>query len=247
MWRTKQLLTRKDEPTDLDSNRTTSSSIETSSLWTYGEGFIATTDTRLIFCQCQSQDMDVLFWYFLSLPPCVGSRQFAHLLPSFEVITVSPIIFVSNTNVQLLTYVTKTNIFMEMWTYLFLIPESRSCDRATDPTSHGDFWRERFLMTRLLLFYHFDQNIIIFKNEKRYPLAREKDVWKKNWTVLSVKIISFMGEFVCWAWCCAANFCVWQNWDIYHQLRKNGRALNLQSIAEFLQMTRCLWPLVRWM
>ena len=57
--------------------------------------------------------------------PIIGSRQFAHLLPSFEVITVSPTIFYSNFYVQLLTYVMKTNIFMQMLTYLIPISESR--------------------------------------------------------------------------------------------------------------------------
>ena len=64
--------------------------------------------------------------------------------------------------------------------------------------------------------------------------TRKQEVWTsgENWTVLSVKLISFMGGSVHWAWYCAANFCLWKLWDIYHQLRKNGRTLNLHFIRQ---------------
>ena len=181
---------------------------------------------RLIFCSCQSQDMDVLYCY-LSWPPCVGIRQFARLLPSLEVIVVSPTICVSNFYVQLLTYVMKTNIYMQMLTYLIPVSESRFM------WSHNQ--------SNLPRWHHYLQ-----KWEEIPVSKRDGRLEKKNWSVRSVKIISFMGDFVYWNCCCAAHFCVWKLWDIYHQLRKNGRALNLHSIAEFLQMTRCLWPPVRW-
>ena len=49
---------------------------------------------------------------------------------------------------------------------------------------------ERCLMTRLLFFYHLDQNIIIFKNEKRYPWARGMDVWRKlNCTICETHLL----------------------------------------------------------
>ena len=113
-------------------------------------------------------------------PPCVAIRQFAHLLSSFEVITVSPTIFYSNFYVQLLTYVTKTNIYMQMLTYLIPVPESRFMWSHNQSNLTRRFLEREMSHGQTSAFYHFDQKIIIFKNEKRYPLAREKGVWEKK-------------------------------------------------------------------
>ncbi len=71
----------------------------TALIYTIGAGITAAAGTRLALQSIlkkkftshsfQLQDMDALYCYFLSLPPCVRTGQFARLLPSLDVVAVS--------------------------------------------------------------------------------------------------------------------------------------------------------------
>ena len=88
-----------------------------------------------------------------------------------------------------------------------------SCDHTTSLTSHDDFL-ERDVSWPDFCFFIISIRTSLSSKMRRD--TRKQEVWTsgENWTVLSVKLISFMGGFVHWAWYCAANFCVWKLWDI---------------------------------
>jgi hypothetical protein len=81
MPRAIQMLTRKGGPTVLGRNPTTSFLTATTLIYAIGAGITAAAGTRLAlqvilvkrfkFYSFQLQDMDALYCYFLSLPPCV--------------------------------------------------------------------------------------------------------------------------------------------------------------------------------
>lgn len=86
-------------PVILNRNPTTSFLTATTLIYAIGAGITAAAGTRLAlqlilikrfkFYSFQLQDMDALYCYFLSLPPCVRIGQFARLLPSLDVVAVS--------------------------------------------------------------------------------------------------------------------------------------------------------------
>ena len=101
MPRAIQMLTLKGGPTVLGRNPTTSFLTATTLIYAVGGGITAAAGTRLAlqlilekrfkFYSFQLQDMDALYCYFLSLPPCVRIGYFTRLLPSLEVVAVSQV------------------------------------------------------------------------------------------------------------------------------------------------------------
>ena len=93
-----QMLTRKGGPTVLGRSPTTSVLNATPLIYAIGAGITAAAGTRFAFqlilvkrfkfYSFQLQDMDVLYCYFLSRPPCVRIGKFARLLSSLEVVAV---------------------------------------------------------------------------------------------------------------------------------------------------------------
>ena len=89
-------------------------------------------------------------------------------------------------------FVTKTNTHMQMLTYLIPVPISETRFMWSHNQSNLTRWflERNVSWSDFCFFFHFDQNIIIFKNEKRYSLAREKDVWRKlNCTICETQLL----------------------------------------------------------